>query len=173
MTRRVMVDIETLGLDPGAAILSIGAVEFDTDALGAEFYEEVSLQSCQDAGLSIDAETLEWWLGLDESVNGVLRGGSQLEGVLKSFSLWFPDDAEIWANAPSFDCTHLEAAYEAVGLSEPWEYYDQRDVRTVRNLPCAVEVEQDGDEHHALHDARWQAREVGQTLAKLEERDLE
>jgi len=58
MTRRIMLDIETLGLEAGAAILSIGAVKFDTDGLGAEFSGEIDLESCQDAGLAIDAETL-------------------------------------------------------------------------------------------------------------------
>jgi len=32
---RVMIDIETLGLDPGAAILSIGAVRFSTAGSGS------------------------------------------------------------------------------------------------------------------------------------------
>ena len=36
---RIMLDIETLGLDPGAAILSIGACTFDTDGVGVVYLE--------------------------------------------------------------------------------------------------------------------------------------
>jgi len=68
MTERIMVDIETLGTDPGAAIVSIGAVRFSTtnDAAGAieaEFFESVALESCDAYGLDIDGSTVEWWLG--------------------------------------------------------------------------------------------------------------
>jgi hypothetical protein len=166
---RVMIDIETLGLDPGAAVLSIGAVQFDPDGLGEEFYREISLQSCQAVGLEVDADTLEWWLEQDEAVSDVLTGGEQLEDALMDFGMWYPDGAEVWANSPSFDCEHLEAAYDAVGLTEPWEYNDERCVRTLRSLPGSVELAQDGDEHHALDDAKHQAREVSRTLARLDQ----
>ncbi|WP_323192447.1 3'-5' exonuclease [Halostella sp. PRR32] len=166
-TERVMVDIETLGLEPGSAILSIGAVTFSENGLGDEFYREISLESCQEAGLQIDADTLEWWLSQDEAVTGVLTGGDSLTDVLGSFYCWFPNGAEVWANSPSFDCKHLEAALDAAGMTEPWEFRDQRDVRTLRSLPCAAEVEMNGDEHDALDDAKYQARIVSETLRSL------
>jgi len=169
---RVMVDIETLGIEPGAAILSIGAVEFDADGYGEEFYDEISIQSCQAAGLSIDAETLAWWLDQEGAVSDILTGGKPLGQVLEAFCDWFPEGAEVWANAPSFDCEHLEVAFEAAGLEEPWRYDDERDVRTLRNIPCAVEMEQDGREHHALDDARYQARIVSRTLAALRAHEM-
>ena len=164
---RVMVDIETLGLEPGSAILSIGAVKFTENGLGDELYAEISLTSCQEAGLDIDAETLEWWLSQDSTVSNILTGGAQLEDTLDSFSNWFPDGAEVWANSPAFDCEHLEAAFEAVGMTEPWEYYDERDVRTLQSLTCAASLERNGDEHNALDDAKYQARAVPETLSRL------
>lgn len=171
-TERVMVDIETLGLETGAAILSIGAVKFTEDGLGDEFYEEVSLASCQEAGLEIDAETLEWWLDQDDAVTGILTGGRRLEDVLGDFYGWFPNDgAEVWANSPSFDCEHLENAFDTIGMTEPWEFRDERDVRTLRSLPCAAEVEMDGDEHDALDDAKYQARIVSKTLSRLDTKE--
>jgi len=166
-TERIMVDIETLGTDPGSAILSIGAVKFTENYRGREFYEEISLQSCQDAGLEIDADTLQWWLDQDQAVSGILTGGRDLGTVLSAFKVWYPEDAEIWANSPSFDCELLKRAFDAVGMTEPWEYYDERDFRTLRSLPCAAEVEMDGDEHDALDDARHQARIVSETLHAL------
>lgn len=168
MTERVMVDIETLGLEPGAAILSIGAVRFDTDGVGATFERNIDLESCQDAGLTIDAGTLEWWLQQDTDAQHVLTGGEPLADALGDFKAFYEFADEIWANSPAFDCEHLAAAYDAVGGSVPWEYYEQRDVRTVLSLPVAPDIEQEGTEHDALDDAIHQAKAVGQTLAALE-----
>lgn len=162
-----MVDIETLGLEPGAAILSIGAVEFTTDGLGDEFYREINLRSCQESGLEIDAGTLEWWFGQDDAVTDVLSGGDPLGLVLNQFYEWYPGGAEVWANSPSFDCRHLEEAFDAVDLTEPWEYYEERDVRTLKSLPGAANIPWDGDKHHALDDAKHQARFVAETLQNL------
>lgn len=166
-TERVMVDIETLGLETGSAILSIGAVKFTEDGLGEEFYRNISLSSCDDAGLSIDVDTLEWWLGQDDEVQGVLSGGDELSRVLFDFTDFYGDADEIWAFSPSFDCEMLSHAYEAVGETEPWSYRDERDCRTLVELPGAVDLEQDGNEHDALDDAKYQARVASETLRSL------
>lgn len=164
---RVMIDIETLGLNAGSAILSIGAVRFDTEGLGDTFERNVSLESCEDAGLTIDAGTLEWWLSQDGDVQHVLTGGVNLEDALNDLSRFYGEAAEVWAYSPAFDCKHLEAAYNAVGSIQPWEYYEQRDCRTLLNLPVAVEMEQEGNEHDALDDAIYQAKQVSETLRRI------
>lgn len=167
---RVMLDIETLGLDIGAAIVSIGAVEFTHDRLKEEFSASVALDSCQDAGLSIDADTLEWWLEQDAGVREQLVVGDDLSRVLGAFTNWYrslsPD--EVWANAPSFDCEQLEHAGDAVGIEMPWAFDEERDVRTIANLPIAPDRDQDGTEHDPLDDARYQAHVVQETLQRLD-----
>jgi hypothetical protein len=169
MTDRVMLDIETLGLERGASVVSIGAVRFDSDGLGETFERTISLTSCQRAGLTIDAETLEWWLTQDEEALEQLSGGDSLATTLEAFSEWYGDADEIWANSPSFDCELLEAAYHAVDRDEPWSFYEERDFRTISSLPVAADVEFDGVEHDALDDAIHQAKIVSMTLAGLEE----
>lgn len=168
---RVMVDIETLGIEPGESIVSIGAVRFDETGLGEEFYRTVDLGSCQEAGLRIDADTLEWWLLQGDSLADLLSEGEPLEDVLTDFSEYYGDATEVWANSPSFDCEMLEVAYDAVGMTEPWGFRDERDIRTLRNLPGAVEVEMEGTEHNALDDARYQARIASETLRSLSNLD--
>jgi len=170
MTNRVMVDIETLGTNPGATILSIGAVQFGPAHTGDTFYRSISRESCEAAGLTVDADTLDWWQDQDDAARAVLDGGQPLADVLAAFRAWYvgKDFDEVWANSPSFDCELLEAAYDAVGMDAPWDFYDERDYRTLTALPCAVTLEQQGTEHDALDDARHQARVAGQTLAKLE-----
>jgi hypothetical protein len=164
-----MVDIETLGLDAGAAILSIGAVRFDSDGpTGDEFYREVSLESCQEAGLEVDAQTLEWWLEQDEAARDALTGGQELADVLELFADWYGDADEVWANSPSFDCALLEAAFTAAGSEIPWTFKHERDVRTVAALDLVNEPDHDGVEHHALDDAAHQARYVAKALRELD-----
>lgn len=165
---RVMIDIETLGRDPGAAILSVGAVRFDLrDVHGDPFHRSISLESCQNAGLSIEAETLEWWLDQDDAAKEVLTGGESLHGVLTSFRSWYGDADEVWANSPAFDCSILEAAGEAVGVEMPWAFYEERDFRTLKELPVDVDVDQDGTDHDALDDAIYQARVASSVLRTL------
>jgi len=173
MTERVMVDIETLGLEPGAAIVSIGAVRFGPGGLGDQFYGDIDIESCQEAGLAIDAGTLQWWLGQDETVQEQLDGGQDLETVLLGFDAWYDDADEVWANSPSFDCEHLERAFETVGLEAPWHFSDERCFRTIRSLGRDARVSRDGDEHDALADARYQAAVVSDLLYQLEVNDGE
>jgi DNA polymerase III epsilon subunit-like protein len=168
MTTRVMVDLETLGLNPGAAILSIGAVKFDRDGLGDEFHQNVSLESCQEVGLEIDADTLEWWLGQDESVQGVLTGGNQLSRVLHDFTAFYDGSDEIWAYSPQFDCSILAHAYDVTERRKPWTYRDERDCRTLASLSVWPDMEQEGELHDALADAKYQARQTIETLHRIE-----
>jgi len=168
MTRRVMVDIETLGLEPGAAILSIGAVEFAMDRRRDTFYRTISRESNEGAGLTVDEETLEWWREQDESAQRTLHNGGDLEESMEAFAEWIDGADEVWANSPSFDCELLEAAGAAVDVQMPWEFYEERDFRTLKKLPVAVEVEHDGVKHNALDDALHQAKVAQQTLERLE-----
>jgi len=164
---RVMLDIETLGAAPGAAILSIGAVTFGLDGIGREFYYSISLQSCEDAGLAIDAGTLDWWLQQDDGAREVLTGGIDLDDALRNFALFSADADEIWAYSPSFDCAILSHAYDATDYDVPWTYQQERDCRTLAALSVWPDIEQDGTEHDALDDARYQARQTAAALRAL------
>jgi len=170
MTNRYMIDIETIGLEPGAAIISIGAVKFDRTGLGRSFFRSINPQSCQAAGLEIEAGTLEWWLDQDETARKQLRGGDDLEAVLDDFRDWLLDCDEVWANSPSFDCEMLDIAFDAVGLEEPWSFQDERDYRTLTSL-VDVDVQLDGTDHHALDDAKHQATVAARALNELEGND--
>jgi DNA polymerase III epsilon subunit-like protein len=166
-TERVMLDIETLGLEPGVAILSIGAVKFSRRGLGETFDRSISLSSCQEAGLTIDAGTLEWWLDQEDAAREVLAGGDRLGHVLPDFRAFYGDADEIWAYSPQFDCAILERAYEAFDEAPPWTYQDERDCRTLAALPVWPDLEQEGVEHDALDDAIYQAQQTVEVLRSL------
>lgn len=68
--RHIMIDIETFGTRPGAAIRSIGAVVFgfpDGDnghpfvARSGGFYANITRVSCEQVGLRVEPETEDWW----------------------------------------------------------------------------------------------------------------
>lgn len=80
-----MLDIETLGLDPGASIVAIGAVRFSESHLGDTFQRSISLASCENAGLTIDAETLEWWLTQDELAKDQLVDADLADGFCAAY----------------------------------------------------------------------------------------
>jgi DNA polymerase III epsilon subunit-like protein len=155
----IMLDIETLGTEPGAAIISIGAVAFDReDGITDEFFRSVSLADCQAHGLEIDAETLSWWLNQPAQAREQLHGGLDLESSLRKLTAFVEGADAVWANSPAFDCVLLRDAYDAVGLSCPWRYYVERDYRTVREeWPSWPDREQESTEHDGLADARYQA----------------
>jgi len=89
--------------------------------------------------------------------------------ALADFVDWYHnvDPHEVWANSPSFDCEMLEYAGGQVGVEMPWEFYQERDVRTLDSLPHGVEMEQQGVEHTALDDAIYQARLASTILQKV------
>lgn len=171
----VMVDIETLGTEKGAAILSIGAVTFDREGVHETFYRNIDLETCEQAGLEVDTGTLAWWLDQGEEAQDVLRGGEDLETVLRDFSTFYDAHKadEIWANSPSFDCEILAHAYDALDLDLPWDFREERDYRTLRELPGAVWVDRQGTHHNALDDAKHQAKKVVLTLNNYDEAGLE
>lgn len=174
-TNRVMVDIETVGTDLDSAIVSIGAVEFDRHGIYDTFEVGIDLESAQEEGLTIDANTLtEFWLEQDDEVQAQLHGGIQLADGLSQFVMWMDecDPDEFWANSPAFDCVILKHALDVVGLEVPWDYYQQRDFRTLNSLaldrPGVLETPE-GVEHTALADATHQARIAAYYLSRIEE----
>lgn len=166
MNRYVMVDIETLGQLPTSAFTSIGACLFDphTDWIGETFHMHVSLENATRAGLTTDASTILWWLGQDESARNTLINGQHdaapLITALEAFAAFVPADAEIWCNGNSFDLPILAHAYHVIGMVQPWAFYNERDLRTLKGLNKGLRIERAGTHHNALDDAVHQAKLV-------------
>ncbi len=170
MSYALMVDLETLSKLPTAAISSIGAVIFEphSDWIGESFHLHVSLENCQRHGLTIDASTVTWWLGQDDTARQTLIVGqldaAPLITALEAFSNFFPSGAEIWCNGNSFDLPILANAYHAIGAETPWAFYNERDLRTLKGLNKGARIQREGTHHNALDDAIHQARLVQHIL---------
>jgi DNA polymerase III epsilon subunit-like protein len=163
----VMLDLETLGTTAGSAILAIGAVRFNEGGLLDDFYVTIDLESCEAAGLRIDARTLLWGLAPSEEPRpGSFPGGGALADALVLFARWVAevpvaDDQGpmIWCKGASFDFPILTEAYERCSLGCPWVYWRERCLRS--ELRGCGESTPKMDylqvEHTALLDARFQA----------------
>lgn len=160
----LMVDIETMGTGSYSAIVSIAAVEFDinTGITGNTFYVNIDLQSCLDAGLKTDEETVQWWSKQSEKAKMMLNEEkATLPEALKMFKKFCKhEDVQIWGNSARFDLGLLENAFEVTKIAKPWQYYNERCVRTLvgfypnikKNTPFV------GTPHNAIDDCLHQIK---------------
>lgn len=162
----IMIDLETMGNGPSAAIVAIGAVAFDLDAqtIGDEFYARVDLASSVEHGGSIDASTVMWWLTQSDAArNEIARaGGEHIAVALSNFSVWSASESAkrdmiVWGNGASFDNVILRGAYHRIDAKTPWDWWNDRCYRTVKAQNRHVRIERNGTHHNALDDARSQA----------------
>lgn len=132
-----MIDIETLGVTPGSAILEIAAATFTfEDAEGWEwFLVEIDLLSSLAAGLTADGETAAFHL--KNGFAGHLRGQA-LGRAMIALTAWMNERAatldRVWAWGMDFERTMIETACAAVEMELPWKFSRGADARTVWNL---------------------------------------
>lgn len=169
--KHIMLDLETLGIAPGCAIISIGAVEIANGSLGREFKTNIAIESNLNAGLAIESDALEWWLDNAEIYRTGLRPhATSLRHALESLSQWLPDRAvSIWGNGSDFDCAILAAAYRKLGMPIPWPPKRERCYRTLKTLFPEIEIRRTGQIHDSLHDARNQADHLIRIFRHIEE----
>jgi len=168
----IMTDLETLGLTPGSVIRSIGAVVFDpiSGALGETFYRNITRESCEAAGLTVNPETEAWWADQSPEARARLETDQvSLVQALGEFTLWWTTQGGefFWANDPNFDETHLVAAFAAVGLKHPWSHRAPRSCRTIYDLAGVAPNRDAGVHHDALVDSKNQAIAVHDAYVKL------
>ena len=170
--KHVMIDIETMGSQSQSAIVSIGAVRFDlkTGEIGERFYVNVDLQSCIDAGLIINSDTLMWWLNQNEEARKkITEKGFHLNNALVTLSGFITKDDEVWGNSARFDLGILSDAYNAVKLPIPWDFRKERCVRTLVAFAPEVKAAEvnTGVAHDALADCIFQISYCSKTYNKL------
>ena len=168
--RDVMIDLETMGVGPSAAIVSIGAVIFDpeTGELGAEFYRVVSLSSSMSAGGVVDAGTIMWWLEQSDAARNAVSAkfAEGIEDVLFEFDDFVQtfaggcNIARVWGNGAAFDNVILRGAYDRLHMDRPWEFYNDRCYRTVKAMHPEIKMLRTGTHHNALDDAISQAKHL-------------
>ncbi|WP_440272091.1 3'-5' exoribonuclease domain-containing protein, partial [Escherichia coli] len=160
----LMIDLETMGKNPDAPIISIGAIFFDpqTGDMGPEFSKTIDLET---AGGVIDRDTIKWWLKQSrEAQSAIMTDEIPLDDALLQLREFIDENSgeffvQVWGNGANFDNTILRRSYERQGIPCPWRYYNDRDVRTIVELGKAIDFDArtaipfEGERHNALDDA--------------------
>ena len=174
----LMIDLETMGKNPDAPIISIGAIFFDpqTGDMGPEFSKTIDLET---AGGVIDRDTIKWWLKQSrEAQSAIMTDEIPLDDALLQLREFIDENSgeffvQVWGNGANFDNTILRRSYERQGIPCPWRYYNDRDVRTIVELGKAIDFDArtaipfEGERHNALDDARYLAKYVSVIWQKL------
>lgn len=162
-----MLDLETMGNGANAAIIAIGAARFDAGEITDEFYTVIDLATSVAAGLEMDASTVMWWMKQsDEARRQFERESVELKEALKQFADWIGEDAQVWGNGAAFDNVILSNAYIKCGMEQPWEFWNDRCYRTVKNMHPDVKMERIGVYHRAVDDAKSQADHLMRIISR-------
>lgn len=165
----IMLDLETMGKGPRAAITQIGAVAFDTytDSILERFQVHVDMESSVRCGGELDPSTVTWWLGQSDEARrafspNVLK--TDIREALAAFSRFLRaheceagEGLPVWGNGASFDNVILRSAYERIEMQAPWHFWQDRCYRTIKALRKDVTFEHVGVRHRAVDDAEAQA----------------
>ncbi|HBA7002630.1 TPA: exonuclease [Escherichia coli] len=174
----LMIDLETMGKNPDAPIISIGAIFFDpqTGYMGPEFSKTIDLET---AGGVIDRDTIKWWLKQSrEAQSAIMTDEIPLDDALLQLREFIDENSgeffvQVWGNGANFDNVILRRSYERQEIPCPWRYHNDRDVRTIVELGKAIDFDArtaipfEGVPHNALDDARHQAKQVSAIWQKL------
>ncbi len=183
--KRVMIDLETLGVNPGCVILAVGAVLFNGDCAGEWFYSRVDLRGSLKAKYHVEADTLAWWFRHGEAaLEFSTSGGEELPDALARFRRWLGDGTvEVWGNGSTFDNEILRRAFHRCELHElVWPRRQDACYRTLCGTAGAgIPVDFDAvlplidppewwgavPRHHALRDAACQAAHAVKILTRV------
>lgn len=167
----VMIDIETLSTRANAVILSLAAVRFDPRT-GQEADKwlclKISIESCQDAGMGVDSDTLYWWTNQSqEAIRASFVGEKNSIPISVAIAelndFVDPETDYVWGNPANFDLTIVENARIALGWIVPiWNRRNVMCLRTLKNLvPDSVyKTTFEGVPHDPLDDCRHQNKQV-------------
>lgn len=125
----LMIDLETMGKNKDAPIVSIGAVFFtpETGDIGQEFYAVVSLDSAMKQGATPDGDTILWWLKQSPEARAAICIDDTLSisdalSELNHFINRHADNTKylkVWGNGATFDNVILRGAYRASRTNLP------------------------------------------------------
>tara|TARA_R110000803_G_scaffold158426_1_gene222702 strand:+ start:698 stop:1216 length:519 start_codon:yes stop_codon:yes gene_type:complete len=169
---QVMIDLETLDTKPSSVVLSIGAVEFNPETgevfkeTGYEMFPDIQEQL--DAGRTISASTLLWWMGQGDEARGAITKARRksVKECLEHFRWWCQKGSrcKAWGNGSVFDITMMEDLMDHTQI--PWKFWDIRDTRTLWDIHPYDKNKKGETAHTALEDAIAQAERVCEVWPK-------
>lgn len=175
------IDLETMGTLPTSAITAAAVVFFDLEGNRQEFEVNIDLQSCMDLGMTVQGETIMWWMSQSKAAQDPLFdpkpidvhfGLSWIDAVIRQYRA---KSFTCWTHA-TFDAPILNNAFNLAGIRSPIHYREHRDIRTLTWLSRKINGAAKKREsmaskgltaHRALDDARNQANYIADHLNSL------
>lgn len=181
-----MLDLESMGVSPRAALLQIGIAQFDinTGQIGNTLKVTIDLASSLHHGLEMNASTVAFWLSdkvTQEARDSVMaethndgKLGLPLRVALRQVSDFIKDNGieYIHGNGSASDCVWLRSSFEACNMPAPFTFRDDVCFRTIKTLcrRAGIEYTLPADQdipHDGLQDAIWQAKALHSMLNAL------
>jgi len=168
----LMIDLETLALQPNAVIMQVGVCEFemqDTE-VGRIAQYELDPSDQLYAGRRMDMNTVNWWMGQSDIARKSVFGPREKVMTPDIFINEFHQDWQwgmyegVWSHGSMFDLVILEDFYFNFDAKVPWHYRVPRDTRTLFAL---ANHHYKGTKHTALEDAVLQSKACQEAWKKL------
>ncbi len=182
----VMIDIETLSTHKNAAIIEIGAVEFNkyTGEIGETFDIIIKPSDWCRNDRHVNGETIQWWLKQSNEARERFTTKQTdvdyctLEDALNKLNYFIIDcdsvsdykNVVVWGNGSSFDIAILEDAYNYFDIDLPWKFWSVNDVRTIVDLNPKIKEKckfESGIKHSAVSDCLHQIKYLTETINSL------
>lgn len=191
----MMVDVETLGTEPGSVILSIGATMFDPHGEREvhrdpknHLYVVINNFDAQNKGYYTHTKTLQWWgkqAIWPSLAQEIFSSKVYVEESCRKLAEFIKEKKprRVWANSPTFDLSMLRTQFRMSHVTFPVHYRQEKDFRTLMDeaypdrdtRPARPDYLGEYLPHHALGDAICQAHQLIQaykTLALLPEHKI-
>lgn len=182
----VMIDLETLSTHTNAAIIEIGAVEFNkyTGEIGSKLNIIINPSDWCKNERHVDGETIQWWFKQkNEARKRFITKQNDvtyldLKSALNALKYFIMDcdsvdddkNVVVWGNGATMDITILESAYEYFNMETPWKYWSVNDVRTIVDLNPTIKKNckfEEGIKHSAVADCLHEIKYTVETIKSL------
>ena len=175
MVKHGMIDLETLGNTHDTVVLTIGACKFNPFT-NEEPFEKLHLklnvtQQKEEMNRQVNQDTLMWWGRQPADVREEAfcpENRISIEDAHSVVKEWASDISTIWCQGPSFDFPILKHLFESNDLITPWDWWRERDARTVEKLiPFDKKEVIDFSAHRADEDCVAQSKTIQYVFKEL------
>lgn len=156
-----VLDLETLAINPRAAIIEIGLVNVGMPE--CRYHKLINPKYYQhEPGFVIDDSTIEFHrgLGIENAYDAACKEGivnyTQMLDVIKDLICILPWESVIWCQGTDFDIPIITNLFRFYGNDLPWKYSNVRDARTlIKLMHPGYKSNPGANGHRAIEDCLW------------------
>lgn len=172
----LMIDLETLSLQPNCVVTQIGYVLFDEMSINGSYLLRPNAEEQIRRGRHVSFDTFSWWLKQDQAARESMAklGKDLMEDCLKTFindvemECGWDNVKQVWSNGLLFDINIMQDLFYNYGIDIPWHYRAPRDVKTLCYQIPGFEMTKPTIAHDANADAFAQAVSVQRALVTIQ-----